>query len=77
MVRYDTRLDIDSNQSNYDFFFRDGLGNGLMDEKEFRTWITRIQALRDETSSSPSTSKAMTQSEIDDDASQDLIAAFR
>lgn len=48
-----------------------------MDEKEFRTWIARIQALRDETSSSPSTSKAMTQSEIDDDASQDLIAAFR
>lgn len=48
-----------------------------MDEKEFRTWITRIQALRDETSSSPSTSKAMTQSEIDDDVSQDLVAAFR
>lgn len=58
--------------------FCNGLGNGLMDEKEFRTWIARIQALRDETSpSSPSTSKAMTQSEIDDDASQDLIAAFR
>lgn len=53
-------------------------GNGLMDEKEFRTWIMRIQALRDETSAaSSSSSKTATQSELEDDASQDLVAAFR
>lgn len=49
------------------------LGNGLMDEKEFRQWIQRIQALQEESTVSPSTS----QSETDDDVTQDLIAAFR
>lgn len=54
------------------------IGNGLMDEKEFRIWIARIQALRDETSAAAaSTSKGTTQSDVDDDASEDLIAAFR
>lgn len=48
------------------------LGNGLMDEKEFRQWIQRIQSLQED-SVSPSTS----QSETDDDVTQDLIAAFR
>lgn len=47
-------------------------GNGLMDEKEFRQWIQRIQSLQEE-SVTPSTS----QSETDDDVTQDLIAAFR
>lgn len=47
-----------------------------MDEKEFRTWIMRIQALRDETTAA-SSSKTNTQSEQEDDASQDLVAAFR
>lgn len=49
------------------------LGNGLMDEKEFRQWIQRIQALQEESTVTPSTS----QSETDDDVTQDLIAAFR
>lgn len=48
------------------------IGNGLMDEKEFRQWIQRIQSLQEE-SNTPSTS----QSETDDDVTQDLIAAFR
>lgn len=47
-------------------------GNGLMDEKEFRQWIQRIQSLQEE-SVAPSTS----QPETDDDITQDLIAAFR
>lgn len=59
-----------------DFFFYHFLhhliGNGLMDEKEFRQWIQRIQSLQEE-SVTPSTS----QSETDDDVTQDLIAAFR
>lgn len=50
------------------------LGNGLMDEKEFRQWIQRIQLLQDD-SVSPSTSTS--QSETEDDVTQDLIAAFR
>lgn len=48
------------------------LGNGLMDEKEFRQWIQRIQSLQED-SGTPSTS----QTDTDDDVTQDLIAAFR
>lgn len=48
-------------------------GNGLMDEKEFRQWIQRIQSLQEETVS-PSTSQ---NTDTDDDVTQDLIAAFR
>lgn len=46
-----------------------------MDEKEFRQWITRIQAMRDE-STAASTSKTEC-TDADDDITQDLIAAFR
>lgn len=52
------------------------LGNGLMDEKEFRQWIQRIQLLQDD-AVSPSTSTSTSQSETEDDVTQDLIAAFR
>lgn len=48
------------------------VGNGLMDEKEFRQWIQRIQTLQED-SVSPSTS----QTDTEDDITQDLIAAFR
>lgn len=53
-------------------FMNTNTGNGLMDEKEFRQWIQRIQSLQEE-SLTPSTS----QTETDDDITQDLIAAFR
>lgn len=53
-------------------FMNTNTGNGLMDEKEFRQWIQRIQSLQEE-SVTPSTS----QPETDDDITQDLIAAFR
>ncbi|XP_055378703.1 calcium-binding protein E63-1 isoform X3 [Condylostylus longicornis] len=46
-------------------------GNGLIDETEFLQWVSKIQALRDE--SEESTSKA----DPDDDITQDLVAAFR
>ncbi|XP_031631051.1 calcium-binding protein E63-1 isoform X3 [Contarinia nasturtii] len=48
-------------------------GNGLMDEKEFRQWISRIQSLQEESTQTPSTS----QTDTDDDVTKDLIAAFR
>lgn len=50
----------------------ESIGNGLMDEKEFRQWIQRIQTLQEDPTS-PSTS----QTDTDDDITQDLIAAFR
>lgn len=43
-----------------------------MDEKDFRQWIQRIQALQEDT---PSTSQSST--DTDDDVTQDMIAAFR
>lgn len=54
------------------YTFANHLGNGLMDEKEFRQWIQRIQSLQEDTVN-PSTS----QTDTDDDLTQDLIAAFR
>jgi calmodulin len=41
-------------------------GNGLIDETEFLQWIGRIQALRENTSPT-----------AEDDAAEDLVAAFR
>lgn len=52
-------------------------GNGLIDEAEFLTWVARIQALRDE-STTPKASPHQTDADDDDDdITQDLIAAFR
>lgn len=45
------------------FFF---VGNGLIDETEFLQWIARIQALREDNTTTQ-----------DDDLTQDLVAAFR
>lgn len=49
-----------------------------MEESEFLQWVTRIQSLYDE-QEAPSTSNTNTNSNTDenDDAAQDLIAAFR
>ncbi|CAO1400834.1 unnamed protein product [Diamesa serratosioi] len=41
-------------------------GNGLIDETEFLQWIARIQALREDNTTTQ-----------DDDLTQDLVAAFR
>lgn len=48
------------------------VGNGLMDEKEFRQWIQRIQSLQE-----GSVSSSTSQTDTEDDVTQDLIAAFR
>ena len=42
------------------------VGNGLIDETEFLQWIARIQALREDNTTTQ-----------DDDLTQDLVAAFR
>lgn len=49
-----------------------------MEESEFLQWVTRIQAVNDEHDSA-STSNSNKNSSVDDieDATQDLIAAFR
>jgi calmodulin len=47
-------------------------GNGLIDETEFLTWVAKIQAIKDESSSNSSETPA-----DDDDLTQDLVAAFR
>lgn len=53
-------------------------GKGLMEEAEFLQWITRIQVIRDE-HDAPSTSSSKNSNATDenDEATQDLIAAFR
>jgi hypothetical protein len=48
-------------------------GNGLIDETEFLTWVAKIQAIKDESSSNNATADA----QADDDLTQDLVAAFR
>lgn len=47
-----------------------------MEESDFLDWVTRIQALRDEHDSS-STSRNSNSVDDNEDAAQDLIAAFR
>ncbi|XP_055687060.1 calcium-binding protein E63-1 isoform X2 [Lutzomyia longipalpis] len=52
-------------------------GNGLIDEAEFLQWIARIQAIKDESASSSSSTGSTQQLSEEDDITQDLIAAFR
>uniref|UniRef100_A0A1B0CHM6 EF-hand domain-containing protein n=1 Tax=Lutzomyia longipalpis TaxID=7200 RepID=A0A1B0CHM6_LUTLO len=51
--------------------------NGLIDEAEFLQWIARIQAIKDESASSSSSTGSTQQLSEEDDITQDLIAAFR
>lgn len=50
-------------------------GNGLIDETEFLQWISRIQALKEESSKEQNSNTSV--EDVDDDLKQDLIAAFR
>jgi hypothetical protein len=63
--------EIKENSSSLIFisFYAHSTGNGLIDETEFLQWIGRIQALRE----NPTTSSTAD----DDDLTQDLVAAFR
>lgn len=52
--------------SKFTLSFMFFVGNGLIDETEFLQWIARIQALREDNTTTQ-----------DDDLTQDLVAAFR